>query len=83
MVTLLGFFFVLANIGLLVMFMPDLVGPVRSLCTLEAGEGMGTNRGAGPGMALLQLCLRTVYVPDDGQCRRKASEEDRYLKRPR
>lgn len=29
MVTLLGFFFILANIGLLVIFMPDLVGPVR------------------------------------------------------
>lgn len=28
MVTLIGFFFVLANIGLLVIFMPDLVGPV-------------------------------------------------------
>lgn len=29
MVTLLGFFFILANVGLLVIFMPDLVGPVR------------------------------------------------------
>ena len=29
MVTLIGFLFVLANVGLLVMFMPDLVGPVR------------------------------------------------------
>lgn len=28
MVTLLGFFFILGNIGLLVIFMPDLVGPV-------------------------------------------------------
>jgi hypothetical protein len=29
MVTLIGFFFILANIGLLVLIMPDLVGPVR------------------------------------------------------
>ncbi len=29
MVTLIGFLFVLANVGLLVVFMPDLVGPVR------------------------------------------------------
>lgn len=29
MVTLLGFFFVLGNVGLLEIFMPDLVGPVR------------------------------------------------------
>lgn len=30
MVTLIGFFFILGNIGLLVVFMPDLVGPVRT-----------------------------------------------------
>lgn len=30
MVTLLGFFFILGNVGLLVIFMPDLVGPVSS-----------------------------------------------------
>lgn len=29
MVTLIGFFFILANVGLLVLFVPDLVGPVR------------------------------------------------------
>lgn len=28
MVTLIGFMFILVNIGLLVLFMPDLVGPV-------------------------------------------------------
>lgn len=28
MVTLIGFFFILANVGLLLIFMPDLVGPV-------------------------------------------------------
>lgn len=30
MVTLLGFFFILANVGLLELYVPDLVGPVRS-----------------------------------------------------
>jgi len=30
MVTLIGFFFILTNVGLLVIFMPDLVGPVRT-----------------------------------------------------
>jgi hypothetical protein len=30
MVTLLGFFFILANVLLLVIFMPDLVGPVST-----------------------------------------------------
>ena len=29
MVTLIGFFFIIANVGLLAIFMPDLVGPVR------------------------------------------------------
>ena len=28
MVTLLGFFFILGNVGLLAIFMPDLIGPV-------------------------------------------------------
>lgn len=31
MVTLLGFFFILGNIGLLAIFMPDLIGPVGLL----------------------------------------------------
>lgn len=30
MVTLLGFFFILGNIGLLVLIMPDLIGPVSA-----------------------------------------------------
>lgn len=29
MVTLLGFFFILFNVALVVIYMPDLVGPVR------------------------------------------------------
>ena len=40
MVTLLGFFFILGNIGLLVLIMPDLIGPVSrcgSNIPLQAG----------------------------------------------
>ena len=39
MVTLLGFFFILGNIGLLVIFMPDLVGPV-GVDDLQQSSGM-------------------------------------------
>lgn len=43
MVTLLGFFFILGNIGLLVIFMPDLVGPVGVADCVEAcGNGVLT-----------------------------------------
>lgn len=38
MVTLIGFFFILANIGLLVIFMPDLVGPVSPLPPFGTGR---------------------------------------------
>lgn len=31
MVTLIGFFFILANVGLASIFLPDLVGPVRPM----------------------------------------------------
>ncbi len=31
MVTLLGFFFILANVGLLQLYMPDLIGPVGGI----------------------------------------------------
>lgn len=36
MVTLVGFFFILANVALMIIYMPDLVGPVR-LCLLNLG----------------------------------------------
>ena len=38
MVTLIGFFFIIANVGLLAIFMPDLVGPVRQRHSQEQGE---------------------------------------------
>lgn len=31
MVTLIGFFFIIGNVALLELYIPDLVGPVRSL----------------------------------------------------
>ncbi|QPG95223.1 hypothetical protein C2857_007867 [Epichloe festucae Fl1] len=40
MVTLLGFFFILGNIGLLVMFMPDLVGPGPTWLYLSFAFGL-------------------------------------------
>ncbi len=35
MVTLLGFFFILANVGFLQLFMPDLIGPVSGFPSPE------------------------------------------------
>jgi hypothetical protein len=40
MVTLLGFFFILANVGLLELFMPDLVGPVSVFTKRMLGFAM-------------------------------------------
>lgn len=41
MVTLLGFFFILGNIILLVIYMPDLVGPVcRLLCAHKTNRNI-------------------------------------------
>lgn len=40
MVTLIGFFFILANVGLLVIFMPDLVGPGPSWLYLSFAFGL-------------------------------------------
>jgi hypothetical protein len=36
MITLLGFFFILGNVALLEVYIPDLVGPVRSAMLLRA-----------------------------------------------
>jgi len=38
MVTLIGFFFILINVALLVLVMPDLVGPVRGCLRENLGE---------------------------------------------
>ncbi len=75
MVTLIGFFFILADIALLVIFMPDLVGPVRLRATkphagLDRCDSLLTTdrlRDSGPLVALLQLRIRALHVPDHGQ----------------
>lgn len=47
MVTLLGFFFILGNVLLLLVFMPDLVGPVWMFShtkVIETGVGWGNTK---------------------------------------
>lgn len=57
MVTLLGFFFILGNIGLLVVYMPDLVGPVRDTPRCPPPRGAALTAApaarAGPPVAVL------------------------------
>lgn len=38
MVTLIGFFFILGNVGLLALLVPDLIGPVRSFSPSSASR---------------------------------------------
>lgn len=40
MVTLIGFFFILGNVGLLTLFVPDLIGPVRTPRPSSAQRGV-------------------------------------------
>ena len=66
MVTLIGFLFIIANVGLLEIYMPDLVGPVsRNPLAVPDGPSPWMLRHAlGSVMALLQLCFRIVDVSD-------------------
>jgi hypothetical protein len=69
MVTLLGFFFILGNIGLLVIYMPDLVGPVRPCTRLGAISEHISNVDrfhVGPVMVVFQFRVWSLYVPDHG-----------------
>lgn len=46
MVTLLGFLFIIANVGLVLVYVPDLVGPVGRLCFFASvGRGYGRDQG--------------------------------------
>ena len=47
MVTLLGFFFILGNVGLLIIFMPDLVGPVRATPPFSCFHPLWTHLASG------------------------------------
>lgn len=41
LVTLLGFFFILGNIVIMELYVPDLVGPVCCSLMNSAGDGLG------------------------------------------
>ena len=81
MVTLLGFFFILLNVICLVIFMPDLVGPVR-FSPME--EDVSSNADAlflpGTVVVILQLCVWFVDVFDNGQCGWEAGATNRHIK---
>lgn len=57
MVTLIGFFFILGNVGLLVLFVPDLIGPVRfALLTPTLLRAMQNNSERGQEPQLTEYC---------------------------
>lgn len=60
LVTLLGFFFILGNVALLELYIPDLVGPVSHNGRQERRQGLTAYAGAV--MGLLQLRIRHVGV---------------------
>lgn len=62
LVTLLGFFFILGNIVLLEVYIPDLVGPVSSAANTRPRRGLTEDCELGTVMGLLQLCIRHVDV---------------------
>jgi hypothetical protein len=70
MVTLLGFMCILFNVGLLVVMMPDLEGPVRFLARYsqilqaQADDVLSVLCVLGATVGILQLRLRTLHVPD-------------------
>lgn len=72
LVTLLGFFFILGNVALLEVYVPDLVGPVSPPSIMLGRDSKLTNK-TGAIMGILQFCVRYVDVLHHGQCRRQAS----------
>lgn len=64
MVTLLGFLFIVGNVMLIGIFMPDLIGPVSivRLQPLFLVAILIVACNLGPLLALLQFCLRPVDV---------------------
>lgn len=59
--TLLGFFFILGNVVLLEIYIPDLVGPVSRDYKGDA-RSVETHNRAGAVMGVLQLCVWHVDV---------------------
>ena len=64
MVTLLGFFFIVANVIFVELFMPDLVGPVRTSIMPPTSSELSPSMIIGSYLALLQLCFRCLDVLD-------------------
>ena len=79
MVTLLGFFFILGNIGLLVIFMPDLVGPVSTYHYPSVNHTNSNRLQPGTWMALLQFRPGPLHVPNYGQRGWQAGKENRHV----
>jgi hypothetical protein len=67
MVTLIGFFFILGNLVLLEIYVPDLVGPVR-----RPWRDGAVLTAIGARLGLLQFWSRPLDVFDHGQRRREA-----------
>jgi ethanolaminephosphotransferase len=81
MITLLGFFFILGNVALLEVYVPDLVGPVRSATLLRAWIVRTDElRTTGAIVGVLQLRFRHVDVSANGPPRPwgNAKGRDRY-----
>lgn len=66
LVTLLGFFFILGNIVLLEVYIPDLVGPVSSASNTFGSRGLTGDCMIGTVMGILQLCIWHVDVGSTG-----------------
>jgi hypothetical protein len=62
LVTLLGFFFILGNVALLELYIPDLVGPVSRRHMRRMRKQQETDRDAGTVMGILQLRIWHVDV---------------------
>jgi hypothetical protein len=64
MVTLIGFCFILTNVAFLVIFMPDLVGPVRFTLpkSIQVSLALILRDPLGPVVVVLQLCLWSLDV---------------------
>jgi hypothetical protein len=60
LVTLLGFFFILGNVLLLELYIPDLVGPVSTHFSEEVGEQQEADCNTGTFVGILQLRVRHV-----------------------
>lgn len=82
LVTLLGFFFILGNVALLEVYVPDLVGPVSPPHS-NPGSGQQAHNNTGTIMGILQFRVRHVDVLHHGQRRRQASASHRNLESSR